>query len=231
MDHFLTKDAQKIRDEHAGSNPCAGHSRASRPSRRCRGIPFTAIGLLPTRRYCMAELSSMLIGMSVVSQFVGKLVEVVVPRLQSVCRKNAIREQAKADNKAKELAAALQMAKQTGGIAASGAEEAAVPAKLSFYERQILRAPYDVQDDIFKEYNRTLIQLGHAPPRPRPPSPTQGPAYLIPRRPTPASKIASNIATSHSAAATSARAAICAAVLRARPSLSLSLRVCVCVRI
>jgi len=132
MDHFLTKDAQKIRDEHAGSNP-----------------------------YCMAELSSMLIGMSVVSQFVGKLVEVVVPRLQSVCRKNAIREQAKADNKAKELAAALQMAKQTGGIAASGAEEAAVPAKLSFYERQILRAPYDVQDDIFKEYNRTLIQLGY----------------------------------------------------------------------
>mmetsp|Transcript_84755 Transcript_84755/g.169282 ORF Transcript_84755/g.169282 Transcript_84755/m.169282 type:complete len:737 (-) Transcript_84755:133-2343(-) len=100
MSNFIERSAEDIRADHDGTNP-----------------------------YCMGELGMMLVGMAVSSQFLGKLVEVGLPRLKQWCRTKR-----------------------------KAAQRNATP---SWYERQIMREPYDVEDDIFAEYNRVFIQLGY----------------------------------------------------------------------
>ena len=108
---FDAKDAAQIRAEHGGTNP-----------------------------FCMGELSSMLIGMAIVSQFVGKAVEVLVPCLKGFLRRRATARAARAARR--------------GGLAQPE------PRPPSACAAQALLDPYDAQDDIFKEYSRVHIQIG-----------------------------------------------------------------------
>jgi hypothetical protein len=86
--------------------------------------------------FCMTELSSMLIGMAVASQLIGKVVENLVPKLKAAQRARA----------------------QAKDMAAAGLDP---ETHMSFYEKQTQLEPYDVQDDIFREYSRVMIQLGY----------------------------------------------------------------------
>jgi len=80
----------------------------------------------------MIEVSSMLVGMAVASQIVGKLAQVAVPWLLTT----------------------LRMRKHKGRPVTDAAGW--------FDEKhQVLLQPYDVDDDVFKEYNFVMIQLGY----------------------------------------------------------------------